>query len=199
MSTTLSFTDDVASPASSDLDAARAAWRRRTLLVGGGFQVAFGAMWLARGLGSFAPLAVAAAAAGAALVGGMAAAVALRRSAPQPHGPAVRTIERRLTVATVAQLLASFALPMVIDAAAPRLTVPLVILTIGILLAWIHGEVGTPFQGAAGWALIALAAASTLLVGPAQTAVAGLTAAVILLGCAAAGFGWLRHADRAVQ
>jgi hypothetical protein len=124
----------------------------------------------------------------------MTAVVALRRSAPRPQGPAARTIERRLTVATVGQVLASFILPVVIGAAAgPRLVVPSIVLTIGLLLVWIHREVDTPYQGAAGWVLISLAAASALIDGDVPTAVAGLAVAAILLGCAAAGFRWLRH------
>jgi hypothetical protein len=181
-------------PATSDLGAARAAWRRRALLVGGGFQVIFGALWLARGLAAFGPPVVAIAAGASALGAGMTAVVALRRSAPRPQGSASRTIERRLTVATLLQLVASFVLPVVIGAAVgPRLAVPSIMLTIGILLAWIHREVDTPYQGKAGWALIALAAGSALLVGDVQTAVAGLTAAAILLGCAGAGYSWLRY------
>ncbi len=195
-SKTIPFADHVTERAASDMDAARAAWRRRALLVGGGFQVVFGALWLARGLSSFAPPVVAVAAAAAAVIAGGTVAVALRRSAPRPDGPAARTIERRLTVATLGQLVTSFVLPVLVDAVAgPRLVIPSIVLSIGILLAWIHHEVDTPFQGAAGWALIALAAVSALIVGDLQTAVAGLAAAAILLGCAAAGFGRLRYAD----
>lgn len=56
----------------SDPSAARVAWRPRALLVGGGFQVVFGALWLARGMAAFAPPLVAVAAGGTALAAGLA-------------------------------------------------------------------------------------------------------------------------------
>lgn len=173
--------------------AARAAWQRRALLVGGGFQVVFGALWLARGLAPLVPPIAAVAAGAVALILGLFAAVLQRRSAPRPVGPMARRIEWRLTGATVAQMLASFTLPIAISAlAGPRLVLPSIVITIGMLLVWIHHEVATPYQDAAGWALIALAVLSALLSGPLQTIVIGLISAAVLLGCAVAGFVWLR-------
>lgn len=111
----------------------------------------FGALWLARGLAPLAPFPVAAGAGVAALIAGIVATAALRRSAPRPTGEAAHAIERRLTTATVLQLVASFVLPLVIGAAfGPRLVTPSVLLTIGVLLAWLHREVDTPYQGDAG-------------------------------------------------
>ena len=172
---------------------ARAAWRSRAVLVGGGFQVAFGALWIARGLAPFAPVTVAAGVGGVALIAGLTAAVLLRRRAPRPRGPAARTIERRLTGATILQLVASFALPIAISAlAGPRLVLPSIVITIGILLVWVHREVDTPYQGTAGWLLIGLAVLSVPISGSTQTIVVGLSAATVLLGCAGAGLSWLR-------
>lgn len=180
--------------APSGREQARSGWRRRALLVGGGFQIAFGALWLARGLAPLAPIPVAVGAGVLVLVLGSAAVVALRRSAPRPQGDEARAIGRRLTMATVLQLVASFVLPIAVGAAiGQRLVIPSIVLTIGILLSWLGRDVDTPYQGGAGWALIGLAGASALLVGDAQTVLAGLAAAAILLGCAVAGFVWLRR------
>lgn len=130
-------------PLGGDLRSERGSRRLASagLLVGGGFQVVFGALWLARGVAVFAPPLVAVAAGGTALVLGLTAAAATRHWAPRPQGPAARRFEHRLTVATVGQIVASFVLPVLIGAAVgPRLAVPSIVLTIGILLAWIHRE-----------------------------------------------------------
>jgi hypothetical protein len=173
---------------------ARAGWCRRALLVGGGFQAVFGALWMARGLAPLVPVAIALALGAAALAAGLTAALLLRRGAPRPRGSVAKAIERRLTGATIAQLIASFALPVVIGAAlGPRLVVPSIVLTIGVLLVWLHYEIGTPYQGAAGWALIGLAVVCTPFAGSTQTVIAGLCSAAVLLGCAGVSFVWLRQ------
>ncbi len=174
--------------------AARAGWCRRALLVGGGFQAVFGAFWMARGLTPLVPVAVALAVGSAALATGLAATLLLRHGAPRPRGSVAKAIERRVTGATIAQLIASFVLPVVIGAAlGPRLVLPSIVLTIGILLVWLHREIGTPYQGVAGWALIGLAVLCAPFAGSTQTVIAGLCSAVVLLACAGVGFVWLRR------
>lgn len=178
---------------------ARVGWQKRAVLVGGGFQVVFGALWLARGLVPLTLLAVAIAAGGVVLVAGLMTAVLLRQSAPRLHGSVARAIERRLTTATVLQLIASFVLPIVIsEVAGPRLVLPSIVITIGILLVWIHHEVDTPYQGVAGWMLIGLSLFFALFAGSAETIITGLSSAVTLLGCAGAGFKWLRQNQRSI-
>ena len=172
---------------------ATSAWRKRVLVVGGGFQVAFGALWLTRGLLPLARLPIALAVGTLVLVAGMIAAFGLRRFGTRPQGPKARIIERRLTIATVLQLAASIVVPITIaSAAGHRLVLPSIVFTIGVLLVWIHREVQTPYQGVAGWLLVGLAAVSGLMTGSAQVVTIGLTSAIILLGCASAGFLWLR-------
>lgn len=174
---------------------ARLAWRRRAVLVGGAFQVMFGAVWIARGL---APLlsGVAVAVASAVLVAGGIATAMLWRRAPRPKGPVARRIGRRLTVATLLQLAASFTLPVLCGAiGVDRLSLPSVAVTIGILLVWLHHEIGTPFQGPAGWALVALAIVGTSLSGATQEVVTGLCSATVLLSSAGLGLRWLRRAS----
>lgn len=174
--------------------AARAGWCRRALLVGGAFQAVFGALWMARGLTPLVPMAVALVVGGAAVATGLTATLLLRRGAPRPRGSVAKAIERRLTGATIVQLVASFVLPVVIGAAlGPRLVLPSIVLTIGILLVWLHREIRTPYQGVAGWALIGLAVVCSAFVGSTQAVIAGLCSAAVLLGCAGVGFVWLRQ------
>lgn len=178
----------------SDACEARSAWRHRAVLVGAGFQVAFGGFWLARGLMPLIPVPLAVLAGAATLVWGLTAAVRLRRLAPRPQGAAARRFEWRLTLATVAQLVVSGLLPPGLGAVAGgRLELPSIVLTIGILLAWIHHELNTPYQGTAGWMLIGLAVAAPWFTGGTQNAVTGLASAGILLCCAWAGLRWLNR------
>jgi len=175
----------------AEMEAARAGWRRRALLVGGGFQVVFGALWTLRGLAVVTPLWVAIAFGVAALVGGLASAYRLRSTAPRPTGPAARPLERRLTVATALQLVASGVLPVLVAPVGSWLVLPSIVITIGVLLVYVHRIAGTPYQGIAGWFLIALSVATLASNGPAQVASICIASAVILLACAAAGFRWL--------
>jgi len=176
---------------SAEMEAARIEWRRRALLVGGGFQVVFGALWAMRGLAVVAPMWVAMACGAAALGAGLAFAYRLRSTGPRPTGAAARTLERRLTVATAAQLVASGVVPVLVALAGSRLVLPSIVVTIGVLLVYVHRVAGTPYQGTAGWLLVALSAATLGFAGPAQTASVCIASAVILLSCAAAGFRWL--------
>jgi hypothetical protein len=183
------------SPASPDL-AARNAWRRRVATIGSQFQLAFAALWLVRGTlatgwPARAPIAVLLVAA----VAGLSAwgAVATRGLAPQPRGPQARRLGRSITIATVAQLAVSCALPFLVGALGrPDLTAPAIAITIGILLLWLRAKVGSTGHLIAGILLIAVPAALALaLTGATLTAAAGLATAAILAGSACAGFRWL--------
>jgi len=170
-----------------------AAWSRRVRRIGGFIQTAFAAFWLAR-----ASLTVGGRA-GTALLAGSAVAVAgviayaitaTAGTAPQPRGPQASRIGRSLTIATIVQLAASFALPVIVSAAGhPGWVLPSIVITIGPLLLWLDHVVGIPRLRPVGWVLIAgpviLVAAMS---GPALAITTGLAAGVLLLGTAAAGF-----------
>jgi hypothetical protein len=173
--------------------AARAAWRRRVARIGSLIQLAFAALWLARGTLATGwpgrlPLAITLAAAAAAL--GIWGALTTRGSAPRPRGPAAHRLERAITIATAAQLAASCALPIIVSAAGRAdLTVPAIAVTIGILLLWLRARLTTPGHLAAGILLIAVPGALALtLTGNTLTAAAGLATAAILAGTAITGF-----------
>jgi hypothetical protein len=111
-------------------------------------------------------------------------------TAPQPHGPQASRIGRSVTVATVIQLAASFALPVIVTAAGhPGWTLPSIVITIGPLLLWLDHVVDIPRLRPVGWAMIA---GPVILVatmsGPPLAVTTGLAAGVLLLTTAAAGF-----------
>jgi hypothetical protein len=171
----------------------KTAWSRRVRRVGGFIQVAFAAFWLIRGsltinggfgLGLaalFTPLVVAVVIYGIRTTSG---------TAPRPGGHEGRRLERAVTMATIVQLVASFAAPVIVIAAGhPDWLLPSIAVTIGPLLLWLDHRVDVPRYRPAGWALIA---GPILLVavmsGAALAATTGITAGAILLGIATAGF-----------
>jgi hypothetical protein len=183
-----------------------AAWSRRARRVGGLIQAAFAAFWLMRG---------------SIVIGGSAAAVliavfgvvvlgvffyAFRASAgvaPRPRGVDAKRVERDVTLATVVQLVASFALPfLVIGAGHADWVLPSIAITIGPLLLWLDARVRVPRYRPVGWALIV---APVILVaamsGTELIATTGIAAGLLLLGTAVAGFhdlaGVRRRAEHA--
>lgn len=181
-------------PALPDPDAAaRAAWRRRVARIGSEIQLAFAALWFIRGTlatGWPGRLPTGVALAAGAVAAGIWGAVITRGLAPRPHGPAARRLERAITAATIAQLVASGALPVILSVAGrPDLTVTAVAATIGILLLWLWARLRTTGHLAAGILLIAVPGGLALaLAGAALTAAAGLATAVILSTSAITGF-----------
>jgi hypothetical protein len=170
-----------------------AAWSRRVRRIGGFIQTAFAALWLVRAsltIGGAAGNALVAASA-AAVIGVLAYGVRVTAgTAPRPHGPQASRIGRSVTVATVAELAAAFALPVAVTAAGhPDWVLPSIVITIGPLLLWLDHLVHIRRYRLVGGALTAgpviLAA---ILSGPAIAVATGIAAGVLLLGTAAAGF-----------
>jgi hypothetical protein len=188
---TLSTTGPAAAGAAGLTPAA--AWSRRVRRIGGFIQTAFAAFWLARASlaagGRAADALIAASAVAVAGVLGYAV-MATAGTAPPPHGPQASRIGRSVTVATVIQLAASFALPVIVTAAGhPGWTLPSIVITIGPLLLWLDHVVDIPRLRPVGWAMIA---GPVILVatmsGPPLAVTTGLAAGVLLLTTAAAGF-----------
>ncbi len=172
--------------------AARAAWRRRVARVGSLIQLTFAALWFARGAlatGWPGRLLIAIVLAAAAVVLAIWGAVTTRDLAPRPRGPAAGRLERAITIATVAQLAASCALPFLVSALGRAdLTVTAVAVSTGILLLWLRARLATPGHLAAGVLLIVVPGGlAVFLAGGALTAAAGLASAAILVGGALAG------------
>jgi hypothetical protein len=170
-----------------------AAWSRRVRRVGGFIQAAFAAFWLGRAsLAIGGPAGdVLLVASAVTVIGVFAYAIKVTAGlAPRPPGPEARRIERSVTVATVLELVAAFVLPVVVIAAGHSdWVLPSIVITIGPLLLWLDHLVHIPRYRPVGWALIA---GPVILVatmsGSALAVTTGLSAGVVLLGTAAAGF-----------
>jgi hypothetical protein len=101
----------------------------------------------------------------------------------------------------VIQLVASFALPVVVIAAGHSdWVLPSIAITIGPLLLWLDRRVHIPRYRPVGWALIV---APVILVavmsGTALVATTGIAAGLVLLGTAVAGFHDLMGVRRAAE
>jgi len=169
------------------------AWSQRVRKVGGYIQLAFAAFWLARG-----GLSVSGATGAALAVAGIAASLvvlgyAIKVTAGvggRPTGPEAARIERSITTATVIELLASFAFPVIVIAAGHSdWVLPSIAITIGPLLLWLDHVVDIPRLRPVGWALtvVPFLLVATLS-GSTVAAVTGLGAGLLLLATATAGF-----------
>jgi hypothetical protein len=178
------------------------AWSWRVRRVGGAIQLAFAAFWLVRGalsIGGRAGTSLT----GVALVLVVAVAVYAIRvtagSGRRPTGPEAQRIERSINAATIIELVASFALPVIVIAAGRSdWVLPSIAITIGPLLLWLDHLVHIPRYRLVGWALtigplvlVATMSGSTL------AATTGLAAGVLLLGTATAGFHDLKGESHA--
>ena len=181
---------------------ATAAWSRRVRRVGGFIQVAFAAFWLVRGGLAVGGGIGAGLAAAFVIVVAVVVVYAIRVTAgvaSRPTGREATRIERAITVATIIQLVASFAVPaLVIANGHSEWALPSIAITIGPLLLWLDHRVHIPRYRPVGWTLIVgpliLAA---VLSGTALAATTGISAGVLLLGTAAAGFHDLAVINRA--
>ena len=180
------------------------AWTRRVRWIGGLIQAAFAAFWLVRGSavigGGVAGVLIAVF--GVTVVGVFIYAIrASAGTAPRPKGQEAKRIERAVTVATVVQLVASFALPAVVIAAGHSdWVLPSIAITIGPLLLWLDRRVHIPRYRPVGWALIV---APVILVavmsGTPLVASTGIAAGLLLLGTAVVGFHDLTGVKRAAE
>ena len=187
----------------SAADIARRAWHDRVLRVGGIIQACFAAFWLVRGslalgggIGSALAVSLGIVAV-ATLAYGIRATAGL---APRPTDPDGKAIERAVTIATVVELVASFAFPAIVIAVGHAdLTLPSIAITIGPLLLWLDHRLAIPRYRPVGWALtIGPVALALVLSGDALAATTGLTAGVLMLTTAVAGFRQLADNPRQV-
>jgi hypothetical protein len=169
------------------------AWSERVRRVGGLIQLAFAAFWLVRGslsIGGGAGMALA----GTALIIVIAVlAYAIQVTAGtgrRPISPDAKRIERSVTVATVIELVASFALPAIVIATAHSdWVLPSIAITIGPLLLRLDQLVHIPRYRPVGWVLsIGPFVLVATMSGAALVATTGLAAGVLLLGTSTAGF-----------
>jgi hypothetical protein len=182
-----------------------AAWSRRVRRVGGLIQLAFAAFWLVRGsvvIGG-AVSAVLIAVSSVAVIAGFAyAAKATAGTAPRPRSPEATRIERAVTLATVIEFAAAFALPVVVSSAGHSdWVLPSIAITIGPLLLYLDHLVRIPRYRPVGWGLtIGPVVLVATMSGTPLIATTGIAAGVLLLGTAIAGFhdlAGVRRTERA--
>jgi hypothetical protein len=175
-----------------DLSATEA-WSRRVRWIGGLIQAAFAAFWLVRGSAVIGGPAADAliAVSGMTVIAAFSYAIrATAGSAPRPTSSDGKQIERTVTIATVVQLAASFALPAIVIASGHSdWVLPSIAITIGPLLLWLGHRVHIARYRPVGWALIVgpVILAATMS-GTPLVATTGIAAGVLLLGTAVAGF-----------
>jgi hypothetical protein len=170
-----------------------AAWSRRVRRIGGLIQAAFAAFWLVRGSAVIGGQSsgVLIAVSGVAVIGAFSYAIRTTAGiAPRPKSAAGKRIERAVTLATVLEFAAAFALPVIVSAAGHSdWVLPSIAITIGPLLLYLDHLVHVPRYRPVGWALTA---GPVILVatmsGAALIATTGIAAGVLLLGTAVAGF-----------
>jgi hypothetical protein len=170
-----------------------AAWSRRVRRIGGLIQATFAGFWLVRGSAVIGGRAsgVLIAVSGVAVIGVFSYAVRnTAGTAPRPRSLEGKRIERAVTLATVLEFAAAFALPVIVSAAGHSdWVLPSIAITIGPLLLYLDHLVDVPRYRPVGWALtvgpVILVAAMS---GTALIATTGIAAGVLLLGTAVAGF-----------
>ncbi|HEV2639504.1 MAG TPA: hypothetical protein VGX23_30480 [Actinocrinis sp.] len=170
-----------------------AAWSQRVRKVGGYIQLAFAAFWLIRGsltIGGGTGTALAGAALVLIIVVLVYAVRVTAGTGRRPTSAPAKATERSVTVATVIELVASFAFPViVIKAGHSDWVLPSIAITIGPLLLWLDHLVRIPRYRPVGWALtIGPFILVATMSGSALAATTGLAAGVLLLGTATAGF-----------
>jgi hypothetical protein len=170
-----------------------AAWSQRVRRVGGFIQLAFATFWLLRGALSIGSRTGTALTPVVLVIVVAVLVYAVRVSAgtgQRPTGAEAKRIEASVTAATVIELVASVALPVIVIAAGhPNWVLPSIAITIGPLLLWLDHLVHIPRYRPVGWALtIGPFILVATMSGTALAATTGLAAGVLLLGTATAGF-----------
>jgi hypothetical protein len=179
-------------------------WSRRIRRVGGFIQLAFAAFWLVRAALSIGGVGRTLLAAAAFVIVGAVTAYGSRvtaRTGRRPTGIEAKRIERSVNAATVIELLASFALPIIVIAAGHSdWVLPSIAITIGPLLLWLDHLVHIPLYRPVGWALtVGPLLLMATLSGSALAVTTGLAAGTLLLGTAAVGFHELARLSRATS
>lgn len=180
-----------------------AAWSRRVRWIGGLIQAAFAAFWLARGSVAIGGRATDALIAvfGVIVIGVFFYAITIRGTAPRPRSPEGKRIELAVTIATVIEFAAAIVLPVIVTAAGHSdWVLPSIAITIGPLLLWLDHLVHVPRYRPVGWALtVGPVILVATMSGTALVATTGITAGVLLLGTAVAGFHDLAGVRRAAE
>jgi hypothetical protein len=181
------------SPAERPEVVAAAAWSLRVRRVGGLIQTAFAGFWLVRGsvvLGGAVSVVLVAVFALAVIAAFVYAGRVTAGMAPRPRSPEGKRIERAVTLATVAEFVAAFILPVIVTAAGHSdWVLPSIAITIGPLLLYLDHLVQIPRYRPVGWTLtVGPVILVAVMSGTPLIATTGIAAGILLLGTAVAGF-----------
>jgi hypothetical protein len=174
--------------------------------VGGLIQVAFAALWLVRGSvvigGAVSGVLILVFAVG--VLGVLSYAIRVTAgTAPRPMSREGKRLERDITIATVIELVAAFALPVLVSGAGHSdWVLPSIAITIGPLLLYLDYRVHIPRYRPVGWVLtIGPVILVATMSGTPLIAATGIASGLLLLCTAAAGFhdlaGVISRAHRA--
>jgi hypothetical protein len=174
------------------------AWSQRVRKVGGYIQLGFAAFWLTRGglsVGGVTGVVLAVAGVLLSLAVVVYAVIVSAHVGHRPTGTQAKRIERSITTATIIELLASFAFPVIVVAAGRSdWVLPSIAITIGPLLLWLDHVVHIRRLRPVGWGLtVGPLILVAVMSGDTLAATTGLAAGIVLLGTAAAGFADLAH------
>ncbi|MDQ2845920.1 MAG: hypothetical protein M3Y77_06145 [Actinomycetota bacterium] len=169
------------------------AWSHRVRKVGGFIQLAFAAFWLIRGGLSVTGVTGTAIAAAGVVLAVVVLVYAIHVSkgiGGRPTSPEAKRIERSVSAATIIELLASFAFPIIVIAAGRSdWVLPSIAITIGPLLLWLDHLVHIPRLRPVGLALTVVPfILVAVMSGSALAATTGIGAGTLLLATATAGF-----------
>jgi len=170
------------------------AWSRRVRRIGGLIQAAFAAFWLVRASlaigGRWEDILIAVSGVAVIAVFTYAIRVTGGGIASRPAGTDARRLERLVTIATIAELVAAFVLPVIVIAAGHSdWVLPSIVITIGPLLLYLDHLVHIPRYRLIGWLMTAgpVVLVATMS-GSVLEITTGIAAGVLLLATAAAGF-----------
>lgn len=171
----------------SELQCAKLAWSLRIRSIGSLIQVIFAGFWLVRGVMAIPfwwryDLAWACALSSMAIF--IIGTAATWGKAGRPLGECGRHLERKVNIATVIQLAASFALPVIVGAyGRSDLILPAVVVSVGPLLWYFWYLFGIPRYGFVGFVLTVGPLLLVLVLhGSSLIAVTGLLAGALALG-----------------
>ena len=169
------------------------AWSQRVRKVGGYIQLAFAAFWLVRGAFNLHGQARTPLSAAFVVVTLVVLVYGIRVAAgtgPRLSSLEAKRIERSVTIATIIEFVAAFALPVIVIAAGRSdWVLPSIAITIGPLLLWLDHLVHIPRYRVVGWVLtVGPVVLVATMSGSSLAATTGIAAGFLLLATAAAGF-----------
>ena len=170
-----------------------AQWRRQVFRISSLCQIFFGSIWVANAIRHFLPLEGSLVLLGG-LVGFAFATRSTRGTTTRPRGLEADALGRRITIASVVQIVGAIVLPVGLVATGHgALVMPVIVASVGLLFVWLDHAVQLVRLRALGAALVVVPIATTAaLSGPAQTTTLLAIAGTLMVATGVAGVRTLR-------